>query len=327
MTYGCLKLTYDRGEGMGSIGSFFKEKILIKKSSVLWKFLFLVLRYIHSLVLIILFLNGSHKLNHFRNLGFMIFFVLFAGSEWIYRKCSFMLTIFIAFFIWSQYYFSLTYHQYVDDKRLMKRLLWYNFYTSKAMPTWKEGESIYFRHTPYPVDWIFLILMASLNNINRMYVYDDHDNSLTQKSRKFIQENYSSQIYNYMRIKNQIQSVLVFLILILQFYFIGKAQCTLINWVFWCLNLLALRLIAEDKRTEKAAKQGLNVANALRSYSVLILLLEIVFVCTVGVNEDTSSPHSYDQEFKRKYPRIYANITYIGLRQHMDPGHKHDPKE
>jgi hypothetical protein len=66
----------------------------------------------------------------------MIFFVVFAGSERLYRNFSFLLTIFIAFFIWSQYYFSLTYHDYVENKRLMQRLEWYNIYQSRAMPTW-----------------------------------------------------------------------------------------------------------------------------------------------------------------------------------------------
>lgn len=109
------------------------------------------------------------------------------------------------------------------------------------MRLWEETDSVYFRHTPYPYDWVFLILMASLNKINRMYVVDDPEHNLSQRSYNFIRENYSTQVYNTIRIKNRIESVMIFIILGLQFYFIGKAQATLLNWVFWCLNLLALR--------------------------------------------------------------------------------------
>jgi hypothetical protein len=59
---------------------------------------------------------------------------------------------------------------------------------------------------------------------------------------------------------------------------------------------------------------------------VIVLLLEISFVCLVGVNEDTQ-PDSYDQRFKRSCPQIYAHITYIGFRMHEDPDHEHSNDE
>jgi hypothetical protein len=77
----------------------------------------------------------------------------------------------------------------------------------------------------------------------------------------------------------------------------------------------------------KAAINGCYIADALRTYSVIILLLEITFVCTVGVNEDPEHAQSYDQVFKKSFPLIYGHLTYIGFRMHEDPGHVHDPKE
>lgn len=240
MTIGSLKYTFDNSSS-GTLGSFFTERIRDPASSVIWRFLFLILRYIQSLVLIILFLNGSDKLNNFRNLGFMVFFVVYAGSEQLYRNTSQLLTIFIAFFIWSQYYFALTYHDYVGDRRLMARLEWYNVYQEKHMPTWQPGDSVYFRHTPYLVDLVFLVLMASLNSINRMYVDDDAKHQLSRKSYNFIREQYAGHVYLAIRLKNQLESYMIGVILVVMFYFIGKQQCTLINWAFWCLNLLALK--------------------------------------------------------------------------------------
>jgi hypothetical protein len=123
----------------------------------------------------------------------------------------------------------------------MKRLEWYNVYQSRAKPTWKPGDSIYFRHTPYLVDWVFLVLMASLNNINRMYVEYDVEHELSKKSYSFIRDQYATHVYNVIRLKNRLESYMICFILAIMFYFIGRAQCTLLNWAFWCLNLLALR--------------------------------------------------------------------------------------
>jgi hypothetical protein len=90
----------------------FTRKILSKNSTIRWRFLFFILKNIQILVLIVLFINGSGNLNKFKNLGFMIFFIAFTSSEQLYRKTGWILTLFIAFFIYGQYYYSLYYHDY-----------------------------------------------------------------------------------------------------------------------------------------------------------------------------------------------------------------------
>jgi hypothetical protein len=88
---------------------FFINKITDKYASVSWKFIFFILKYIHGLVLLVLFWEGSDNLNHFKNLGFMVFFIIYSASEFIYRKTSKLLVIFVVFFIGGQYCISITY--------------------------------------------------------------------------------------------------------------------------------------------------------------------------------------------------------------------------
>ena len=135
----------------------------------MWKLLFFFLKYIQSIVLITLFVQGSDNLNHLKNLGFMIFFVMYTASEKLYRSTSVVLTIFIAFFLFGQYYFSLNYKKYGDDEILLRKLEWLNFFENDKMPTWNENTSIYFRFTPFAFDWGVLICMSILNTINFLF--------------------------------------------------------------------------------------------------------------------------------------------------------------
>jgi len=65
----------------------------------------------------------------------------------------------------------------------------------------------------------------------------------------------------------------------------------------------------------------------LRNYSVLMLLAEIVFVCTIGVHEMNDQPDSFDQKFKRSCPTLYKYLSYIGFRMYTEPGHQHQEFE
>jgi hypothetical protein len=61
--------------------------------------LYLCLGHLHVIILLILLLESITSLNNLENIGFMVFFVVYAASETIYRKTSFLLVIFISFFI------------------------------------------------------------------------------------------------------------------------------------------------------------------------------------------------------------------------------------
>ena len=77
----------------------------------------------------------------------------------------------------------------------MNRLLWLNFFEEKTMPNWKEGSSIYFRHTPYIFDWVVLLMMNLLNLINILYVDQEKTQKLEVRCYEFIRERYQAHFY------------------------------------------------------------------------------------------------------------------------------------
>ena len=192
MTVSCYKLAYDINQG-DSMMNFLINKIVVReRGQIAWNMLFFILKYIQSVALIALFVNGSNNLNHLRNLGFMFFFVVYTSSEYLYRRTSKCLVMFIAFFVGGQYYFSLVYRKYKDDPIIWAKLEWLNLFEEEKQPTWLPGDSIYLRHTPYPFDWLVLLIMCTLDFVNQVIFKDvQKANLLSKKCYENIRDEYT----------------------------------------------------------------------------------------------------------------------------------------
>ena len=103
----------------------------------------------------------------------MIFFTVYKANEYLYINTAVLLVIFIGGIICAQYYFSLVYHQFQRDEPMMIKFEWLGFCQEAKKPRWKEGDPIYFRHTPYRFDWYVLLSMEVLTIINKLYVKKD----------------------------------------------------------------------------------------------------------------------------------------------------------
>jgi hypothetical protein len=88
--------------------SFF-NKMRTNDTSILWKFLFFFLKYIHILTLFLIFFLGVTNIDLY-NLGLMFFFIVFTAEPSWYRNGSIFLIIFAGFFIWGEYYWTLIYN-------------------------------------------------------------------------------------------------------------------------------------------------------------------------------------------------------------------------
>lgn len=168
-SFTCLKLINENSTE-DVLKDFMIMKIMSPNASIAWKFAYFFLKYIHSVVLVILFIQGSGSLNNARSLGFMLFFVMYTAYPETYRSTSFLLIIFISFFIVAQYQFSLVYQSYEEDKQLMQEKLWMGFYSKGSEPNWKYGDSVYWRHKPEGFYWVLLILMFVLKMINQVFI-------------------------------------------------------------------------------------------------------------------------------------------------------------
>ena len=62
-------------------------------------------------MLLAVFMTGVSALEEYKSLGFMVFFIIYTAYESVYRKTSFLLVIWIAFFILERYCKSLVCHQ------------------------------------------------------------------------------------------------------------------------------------------------------------------------------------------------------------------------
>lgn len=327
MSVSCFKLAFTHNQDKGMKSYFFKRC----RDSTVYKFLFFFLKHIQTLVLICLFFNGAQNLNHFRNLGFMLFFVIYTASMELYRKTSKALVLFVAFFIVGEYFYSLEYHRFeikgeTKLTAMQKRFEWLSFWNVSNPPNWKQGSSIFFRHTPNIFDWAVLLLMNLLNLINYFFRDKKEVEEMQQICFDGIREKFTQTLYNAIRLKNFVQSYLIFVLLGVLLYFIGKAQVNLISWIFFVLNALMLSFIAKGDNKESTNMYTKRVATIIKYYSTFILVTDIVFVCLIG-EEPQPNAHSYDQELLKACPLLYANLDLIGLRLYLDPARHPNPAE
>jgi hypothetical protein len=103
----------------------------------------------------------------------MIFFVMYTANEQLYRKTGWVLILFISFFIFGRYFFSLMYHRYQNDPDAMKNALWLGLYDEDNVPHWQKGGSVYFRQQPQIFNWVVLLAMSILKTINTIYQDSD----------------------------------------------------------------------------------------------------------------------------------------------------------
>lgn len=85
-----------------------------------------------------------------------------------------------------------------------------------------------------------------------------------------------------MRLKNALNQYLIIVVVACMFYFIRQAQSNLINWIFFVLNMLMFSFIAKGDDKDSTNKHSRNIAYVIKFYSMIILMIDIAFICLVG---------------------------------------------
>ena len=86
------------------------------------------------------------------------------------------------------------------------------------------GDSLYLRHTPYPFDWLVLLIMCTLDFVNQVIFKDVKKAALlTQKCYENIRDEYTEQVFFIQSIKNAMSRYILVLTVIIMFYVIGQA--------------------------------------------------------------------------------------------------------
>jgi hypothetical protein len=66
-------------------------------------------------------------MNNLKNIGYMIFFVLYTAYEDLYRRTAWVLILFNASFILTQYFFSMYFELQLMDPDAMRSAQWFNY--------------------------------------------------------------------------------------------------------------------------------------------------------------------------------------------------------
>ena len=59
----------------------------------------------------------------------------------------------------------------------MESLKYINMYEEQEIYLWNNSTNVYFRHMPYSVDFMILIMMGFLRGINHLYYTEDDEQS------------------------------------------------------------------------------------------------------------------------------------------------------
>lgn len=77
-------MAYDRHhKGSDMIKDLIVDKIKSASSNVLWKFGFIIIVSMHSIIIFLMLFAGNQSFNMFQ-LGFMFFFVAYSASDYLY---------------------------------------------------------------------------------------------------------------------------------------------------------------------------------------------------------------------------------------------------
>jgi hypothetical protein len=168
---------------------FFKKRV--ETGSNFWKLLFYSLKHVQLVVLIVLFAIGSSNINNAKNMGYMLFFMIYTAFEELFRKTAVLLIIFNSSFILAMYLFSFSWPLFYEKMEHDKKnniFAWMNCYPNEnsykdpfglverisdfnvASPDLNYSTNgWYFEIKPVAKDWVMLIIMSILNSINDMY--------------------------------------------------------------------------------------------------------------------------------------------------------------
>jgi hypothetical protein len=248
-------------------------------------------------MLFFLFVRGFSNLNNILNLGYLIFFAVYTAYENIYRKTSLILVLFVGQKIIGEYYYSLFWQLHKDDERFLKRLRWCNYIPQNPNYTdpydqyrekydfeiaLSEKDPMYLNVFPTAQAWVVLIFMSFLQDINAMY--KDKENVAKLKEMISLQQkkDFPKIMYYTNRFWLVSKGLLINSVLLSLIYLVIYIETNLINWVFYVLTTLLIALKLRASSSVGALMQSLKVVNILKIYSLIILVVIILFMSFVG---------------------------------------------
>ena len=213
----------------------------------------------------------------------------------------------------SQYLFSLKYQKFIDDPKARGDLEFFNMFQFEKLNKWKEDDPIYFRFKPYFYDWLILICTTILVSINKIFVKEREAEKLENKIFDELEKRHQSLIYWFMLVKIKVTGVLVYLLMGLMFFFLGKVQTNLINIIFFSLIICLIMVASKNDNKDSTLRWSLFFSQTILTFSMFVIVTEVIFQITVGFREPKIKG-LFNERLKENYPWIYSHAQTIGFR-------------
>lgn len=305
------------------------KKFCEKDTSIIWKALFQFARYSHVIALAYLYTVSKSDLDNMRALTFMMFFTFYSAFERLYRKTKWILSFYLCYLIFCEYYYSLVLPKMIRKNTIspldLHLLKWYNkisqaeyIQITNEDDKWQKGGSIYFRHGADAFNWDVLLLMCALDIINKIFLDTKLAKEIETQSWKLLMASYPETLVLIVRIRNFLSTYLTLILCTLLIYCMSQGETTLINWIYFALNVLLLCFLSNNDGKKGTLRHSMRIANCIVYYSVFLLVGECLFTWAFGVRENTIED-SNDQWLKKDFPRLYEHLQLIGLRMYVAP--------
>jgi hypothetical protein len=152
------------------------------------------------------------------------------------------------------------------------------------------SDTIYFQVSPQLEDWFILVMMGLLNKVNMMYKDKEAIVKLTEIAENSFQEQYKKTSYYMGRVVKISKGLTIYAVLTLMVYMQIYIETNIINWIFFVLNTLSFALMIRANTNVYAINQQLNVAQFIKFYSLIILVVDILFISFVGYDPKNNQP-------------------------------------
>ena len=161
------------------------------------------------------------------------------------------------------------------------------------MNKWNYEDSIYFRFTPYSFDWIILIMTSGLVSINKIF-QNEEARSMQEKIFTELEQRHQKVVYWFMLAQIKLRGLLVYFLMIVMFFYLGKVQTNLINIVYFTLIITLIMISSKNDRKQSTLKWAKILSQSILTYSMIVLITEFIFSISIGYRE-SSRTESMDQ--------------------------------
>lgn len=160
-----------------------------------------------------------------------------------------------------------------------------SFYEEGKKPVWTKNNpeyTVYFRHTPYPFDWIVLLIMCGLGFVNILFSKKTEVETLETLAFENLRNRYPYTMFLLLRITNYCSQWIIILVISTMFWYICHADSNIINWIFFIANIINFSFVAKGDNKSNTNRKSKNCSDFITFYSAAMLLLNIMFILLIG---------------------------------------------